>query len=90
MVIAGHGRVDDAAERMSLRIALIHVADKGGGAERSVLTLHRSLLAQGHDSRLFVGCKQLDEPGVIEIERRRSIPGILRQDIFPVCKQQGR
>lgn len=72
---------------MSLRIALIHVADKGGGAERSVLTLHRSLLAQGHNSRLFVGCKQLDEPGVIEIERRRSIPGILR--ITSRLEQQG-
>ena len=63
---------------MSLRIALIHVADKGGGAERSVLTLHQSLLAQGHDSRLFVGSKQLDEPGVIEIKRKRSVPGLLR------------
>jgi glycosyltransferase involved in cell wall biosynthesis len=61
-----------------LRIALIHVADKGGGAERSVLTLHQSLLAQGHISRLFVGSKQLQEPGVIEIARQRSIPGVLR------------
>ena len=63
---------------MSLRIALIHVADKGGGAERSVLTLHQSLLALGHESRLFVGSRQLDEPGVIEIERKRPVPGLLR------------
>jgi glycosyltransferase involved in cell wall biosynthesis len=61
-----------------LRIALVHVADKGGGAERSVLTLHKSLLKQGHDSRMFVGNKLLDEDGVIEIEQNRTIPGLLR------------
>ena len=63
---------------MTLRIALIHVADKGGGAERSVLTLHQSLLALGHQSRLFVGTKQIDEPGILAIERKRTIPGLLR------------
>jgi glycosyltransferase involved in cell wall biosynthesis len=63
---------------MSLKIALVHVADKGGGAERSVLTLHQSLRAQGHESRLFVGHRHLDEPGVFEIERKRPIPGLLR------------
>ncbi|EMI17889.1 glycosyl transferase, group 1 family [Rhodopirellula maiorica SM1] len=56
----------------------MHVADRGGGAERSVLTLHQSLRELGHDCRLFVGSKILDEPGVIEIEQRRPIPGVLR------------
>lgn len=61
-----------------MKIALVHVADHGGGAERSVLTLHRSLRQQGHDCRLFVGHRKLDEAGVIEIPRERSIPGLLR------------
>lgn len=65
-----------------MKIALVHVADHGGGAERSVLTLHQSLLELGHDSRLFVGRKDLDTPGVVEIERRRPIPGVLRISSF--------
>ncbi|MEQ9409401.1 MAG: glycosyltransferase [Fuerstiella sp.] len=70
-----------------LRIALVHVADKGGGAERSVLTLHQSLRDQGHDCRLFVGNRYLDEPGVVEIGRERTIPGLLR--ITNRLEQQG-
>lgn len=50
----------------------------GGGAERSVLTLHQSLLDLGHDSRLLVGSKRGNEPGVVEIDRNRPIPGVLR------------
>lgn len=61
-----------------MRIALVHVADKGGGAERSVLTLHQSLLALGHDSRLYVATRQLDQFGVIEIPQKRSVPGLMR------------
>lgn len=61
-----------------LRIALVHVADKGGGAERSVLTLHQSLLAMGHDSRLYVGRNYLHEPGVIQIPQEQTVPGLLR------------
>jgi glycosyltransferase involved in cell wall biosynthesis len=71
-------RLTTVNSQLPLRIALVHVADKGGGAERSVLTLHQSLLAEGHDCRLFVGRKLLDELGVIEIQRHRSIPGLLR------------
>ena len=65
----------------------MHVADRGGGAERSVLTLHQSLRELGHDCRLFVGSKILDEPGVIEIEQQRPIPGVLR--ITRRLEQQG-
>lgn len=61
-----------------MRIALVHVADKGGGAERSVLTLHQSLLALGHDSRLYVASRHLDEPGVIQIPQNRTVPGLMR------------
>ena len=62
----------------SLRIALVQVADSGGGAERSVLTLHNSLRRQGHDCRLFVGTKNRDDEAVFEIEQHRPIPGVLR------------
>ena len=61
-----------------LRIALVHVADQGGGAERSVLTLHKTLLEMGHDSRLYVGTKHTDEPSVVEIPRIRTVPGLMR------------
>lgn len=61
-----------------LRIALVHVADCGHGAERAVMTLHKSLLALGYQSRLFVGTKSTDEPEVYEIRRDRPIPGLLR------------
>jgi glycosyltransferase involved in cell wall biosynthesis len=61
-----------------LRIAIVHAADRGGGAERSVLTLHKTLLELGHHSRLWVGEKRGDDPEVYEIARERSIPGMLR------------
>ncbi len=61
-----------------LDIALVHAADQGGGAERSVLTLHQTLRRLGHRSRLFVGSKLTNEPEVYEIERKRTIPGLLR------------
>ena len=64
--------------QLPLRIAIVHVADKGGGAERSVLTLHQSLRQQGHECRLFVANKHLNEAGVIEIAQQRTIPGLLR------------
>jgi glycosyltransferase involved in cell wall biosynthesis len=61
-----------------LKVVLIHAADSGGGAERSTLFLHLTLLKMGHDSRLYVGYKNTDAPGVHEIERRRAFPGIMR------------
>jgi glycosyltransferase involved in cell wall biosynthesis len=66
-----------AGER-PLRIAIVHVADQGGGAERSVVTLHKTLLELGHQSRLWVGEKRGNEPEVYEIARERPIPGVLR------------
>ena len=50
-----------------LRIAIVHVADRGGGAERSVLTLHKTLLELGHHSRLWVGDKRGDDPEVLRL-----------------------
>ncbi len=61
-----------------LRIAIVHAADQGGGAERCVLTLHKSLLELGHESRLWVGAKYTNEAQVYEIGRERPIPGVLR------------
>lgn len=61
-----------------MRIALVHAADFGGGAERSVVSLHRGLRAAGHASTLFVGAKKTDEPGVVEIPYVRGIPGSRR------------
>jgi glycosyltransferase involved in cell wall biosynthesis len=60
-----------------LKIATVHAADHGGGAERSVLTLHRALLARGNDSRLHVGYLHLDEPQVFEIPRTNPFRGCL-------------
>lgn len=61
-----------------LRIALIHAADLGGGAERSVVSLHRGLRAAGHASTLFVGERKTDEPGVELIPYVRGVPGSRR------------
>lgn len=61
-----------------LRIALIHAADFGGGAERSVVSLHRGLRDAGHASTLFVGEQKTDESGVVEIPYVRGIPGSRR------------
>lgn len=62
-------------DELPLRIALVHAADFGRGAEQCVLALHRSLRGLGHDSTLFVGTRLTDEPGVVEIPYRRGIPG---------------
>lgn len=61
-----------------LRIALVHASDFGGGAERSVISLHRGLRALGHDSTVFVGERHSDEPGVVEIPYVRGMPGSRR------------
>ncbi len=61
-----------------LRIALVHTADQGGGAEASTMLLHRALLQLGHQSRLFVGVRRSNEPHVHEISRYRPFPGVLR------------
>jgi glycosyltransferase involved in cell wall biosynthesis len=61
-----------------LKIALIHAADKGSGAENCVLSLHLALLKLGHQSHLYVGYKLTDLSNINEIERVRTIPGLLR------------
>lgn len=61
-----------------LRIAIVHTADQGGGAEASTLLLHQALGELGHSSRLFVGAKRGNDPNVYEISRYRPFPGVLR------------
>jgi len=61
-----------------MRIAQIHTSDAGGGAEILAVAVHRALRQAGHDSRLWVGRKQTDEEQVVEISRRRGIPGLQR------------
>jgi len=61
-----------------LRIALVHASDLGGGAERSVVGLHRGLQALGHKSMLFVGERRTDELGSMEIPYVRGVPGMRR------------
>lgn len=61
-----------------LNVVLIHAADAGGGAERSTLSLHLELIKQGHNSRMYVGYKRTNSPNVVEIERVRTIPGVMR------------
>lgn len=61
-----------------MRIALIHASDLGGGAERSVVSLHRALRASGHAATLFVGERHTDEPGIEQIPYVRGMPGSRR------------
>lgn len=61
-----------------LRVAIVHASDLGGGAERSVISLHRALRAMGHDSTVFVGERRTDEDGVVQIPYVRGIPGSRR------------
>jgi glycosyltransferase involved in cell wall biosynthesis len=65
-------------EDAPLRIAIVHASDRGGGAERSVVGLHRGLRALGHESVLYVGARHTDEPGVVEIPYVRGLPGTRR------------
>ena len=61
-----------------LKIIQVNAADTGGGAERSVMTLHLELRTLGHQSTLFVGEKITDVPGVQAIPYVRGLPGIRR------------
>lgn len=61
-----------------MKIALVHTSDFGGGAERSVVSLHRQLRAAGHDCTLFVGRKTSSENDIVEIPYVRGIPGLRR------------
>jgi glycosyltransferase involved in cell wall biosynthesis len=61
-----------------LRIAIVHASDLGGGAERSVISLHRALRAAGHESTVFVGERRTDEPWVEQIPYVRGMPGLRR------------
>ena len=61
-----------------MKIALVHASDFGGGAERSVVSLHRSLLALGHESTLYVGQKLTDLEQCIQIPYIRGTPGMRR------------
>lgn len=61
-----------------LRIAIVHASDLGGGAERSVVGLHRGLRELGHESTLFVGEQRTLEPGVEAIPYVRGVPGSRR------------
>ncbi len=72
------------SERVSrpLRIAMVHTADRGGGAEASTLSLHLALRQLGHESFLYVGTKYTDAPHVYEIPRHRCFPGLLRTTHF--------
>ena len=62
----------------SLKIALVHTADQGGGAEASTVSLQKALQQLGHDCHLFVGTKCSDAPDITEIKRFRVFPGVLR------------
>ena len=71
-------RTDNADATTKLRVAIVHASDLGGGAERSVMGLHRGLRELGHDSTVFVGERRTDEPGVELIPYVRGIPGSRR------------
>lgn len=61
-----------------MKIALVNASDFGGGAERSVVSLHQGLRSAGHESTLYVGEKKTDLPGVVLIPYVRGVPGSRR------------
>lgn len=61
-----------------LNIALVNTADRGRGAETSIMALHSGLKRLGHESHLYVGTKLTDTKNVHQIERFRCFPGVLR------------
>jgi len=75
-LVGGHRPKGSATEAM--KIAIVHASDAGGGAERSVITLHRGLRNLGHESTLYVGSCSTNEPGVVEIPYVRGLPGTRR------------
>lgn len=52
----------------TLRILQLCTYDRGGGAEKVALDLHRAYLAAGHDARLVVRHRWTDTPGVVELD----------------------
>ena len=58
-----------------LKIAIIHASDFGGGAERSVVSLHRNLQRLNHKSQLYVGYQLTSEPSTIQIPYVRGVWG---------------
>src|SRR5262249_47970924 len=80
------GRVGAATGRLGTRVKVLQIstADLGGGAEAVALSLHRGLLARGHEAGLAVGFKRTREEGVVQVpgagsRRRRALrdPGVL-------------
>lgn len=61
-----------------LRIALVHAADIGGGAEAVVMAHHAELLRLGVDARLLVARKHGDSPGVEQMRYVRGPKGLRR------------
>jgi glycosyltransferase involved in cell wall biosynthesis len=62
----------------SLRVALVHAGDEGGGAESAVVVLHRALRRLGHASELHVGRRNGSGEATFEISRPRIFPGLNR------------
>jgi len=61
-----------------VKIAHVHTSNVGGGAERSVCSLHHELRALGHESLLYVGRLDGEAQGVVEIPYVRGVPGARR------------
>jgi glycosyltransferase involved in cell wall biosynthesis len=61
-----------------LRIALVHTADQGGGAETSTYYLKKALETLGHHVRLIVGSKYGSDENTFQLQRSRPFPGALR------------
>jgi len=67
-----------------VKVLQISTSDRGVGAEAVALSLHRGLLARGHEAVLAVGYRRTNEEGVVEIggagsRRARALrdPGVL-------------
>lgn len=63
-----HGEHDGMSADRPLRVLHVSTTDVGGGAEAVALGLHRACLEQGWESRLVVGRRRGQTPGVVELD----------------------
>src|SRR3954467_11890996 len=64
----GAGSVSDLAYPGPMEIVQVNFSDRGGGAERIALGLHREFRRRGHGATLAVGHALTGEDGVVELD----------------------
>jgi glycosyltransferase involved in cell wall biosynthesis len=73
-----HARDELRDDPAGLRIAQVHSADAGGGAELTARLHHTELLRQGHRARFLVARRKHGGDGIEQIDFVRGPKGLLR------------